>query len=94
MLRGHEISGEEAFRLGLVAEVVDDGTVDERAYELAAELTGRSPGAIANNRRLLDQTFDVDLATAVADEAEGIAELFRQPSFRAALQEFRARRAR
>jgi 2-(1,2-epoxy-1,2-dihydrophenyl)acetyl-CoA isomerase len=93
MLRGNEISGAEASRIGLVAEVTETGKASARAYELAAELAARSPSSIAAIRRLLDSAHDNSLEAAMADEARAIAEAFATADFRAALAKFHAARA-
>ena len=93
MLRGNEISGSEAHRIGLVAEVTEPGRAAERAHELAAELAARSPSSIASIRALLESAQQCSLESAVADEATAIGEAFATADFRAALATFRAGRA-
>ncbi len=63
------MSGEEAERIGLVSLVVDDGTANDRAMELAARLQAGSATAIRwskyalnNWLRLAGPTFDASLA--------------------------------
>jgi 2-(1,2-epoxy-1,2-dihydrophenyl)acetyl-CoA isomerase len=93
MLRGNEISGTEAHRIGLVAEVTEAGQAYARAHDLAAELAARSPSSIASIRTLLESAHDNSLENAMADEARAIADAFSTPDFRAALAAFRAGRA-
>lgn len=45
-LRGNRIGAEEAERWGLVTRVVDDGTIDEAAAEVAEDLASKSPFAL------------------------------------------------
>jgi 2-(1,2-epoxy-1,2-dihydrophenyl)acetyl-CoA isomerase len=92
MLRGNEVSGADAHRLGLVAEVTDPGRAGARAHELAAELATRSSSAIATIRRLLESGQTNPLEVAVADEADAIGAAFATAEFRAALAAFRAGR--
>lgn len=92
MLRGNELSGTEAQQLGLIAEVTEPGRAGDRAHELAAELAGRSPSAIASIRRLLESGQTNSLEVAVADEAAAIGAAFATADFRAALAAFRAGR--
>ena len=93
MLRGNEISGTEAHRIGMVAEVTEPGHASARAHELADELTARSPSSVASIRALLESAQRSTLESAVADEATAIAAAFATPDFRAALTAFRASRA-
>ena len=90
MLRGNEISGNEAHRIGLVAEVTEPGGAAARAHELATELAARSPSSIASIRALLESAQVNSLETALADEADAIAAAFATAEFRAALASFRA----
>jgi enoyl-CoA hydratase/carnithine racemase len=90
MLRGNELSGTDAHRVGLVAEVCEPGGAVDRAHELAAELARRSPSAIATIRRLLESGQTNALEVAVADEADAIGAAFATADFRAALAAFRA----
>jgi enoyl-CoA hydratase/carnithine racemase len=59
LLRADEFGAAEAYRIGLVQEVVDPGEQIERAVELAREMLQCSPSAlehtIANARLALDQ---------------------------------------
>jgi len=89
MLRGNEIDGAEAHRIGLAAEVVEDGDTVARAYELASEIAGRSVQSIRSIRSLLDGAAVHDLTTAIQHEADAIATAFLTPQFRAALADFK-----
>ena len=93
MLRGNEISGTEAHRIGLVAEVTEAGRASARALELATELAARSPSSIASIRALLESAQHNSLDIAMDDEARAIGEAFATADFRAALATFRAGRA-
>lgn len=70
LLRADEFGADEAYRIGLVQEVVEPGTQRERAIELAREMLACSPTAlrhtIANARIALDQ----DEPAAIAAIAE------------------------
>src|SRR6202007_2163147 len=50
---GRVVSGDEAFGLGLVTDVVDEPLAAARS--LAAEIAGRSPDAVRSMKRLLEQ---------------------------------------
>jgi enoyl-CoA hydratase/carnithine racemase len=86
LLRADEFDAAEAYRIGLVQEVVEPGRQRERAIELARELLRCSPAAlrhsIANARLALDADEPTAIAAipamqaavmATADFTEGIA---------------------
>ena len=86
LLRADEFGAEEAYRIGLVQEVVEPGQQRERAIELARELLQCSPTAlrhtIANARIALDEDEPAAIAAiaemertvrATEDFQEGIA---------------------
>ena len=94
MLRGNEISGTEAHRIGLVAEVTEPGCAIVRATELARELADRSATSVASIRARLESSAGASLEDAMAAEADGIARAFASPDFRRALASFREERRR
>ena len=70
ILGGEEVSAQEALRLGLVTDVVDD--VVEAARERIALMLQRSPQAYAAAKRLLWLAASVDLESGMV--AEGLAQ--------------------
>ena len=76
LLTGDPIGAAEAFRVGLVNEIVDDGSVVDRALDLAATLASRAPLAVAAAKRLLDALGDTNLETGLETEREVVAGLF------------------
>lgn len=96
LLTGDEFDAAEAYRLGVVQEVVEDGRQLERALELAATIAEQAPLGVRMTRELALQalhegqpaaaaTLDARrLALArTADAAEGVAALIarRKPEF-------------
>ena len=86
LLRADEFGADEAFRIGLVQEIVEPGRQRDRAIELARELLHCSPTAlrhtIANARLALDENEPAAIAAipamdkivqATEDFQEGIA---------------------
>lgn len=65
LLTGMVIDGEEAHRIGLVNRVVDDDEVDGAAIELASRLASGPQIAIRMLKRLVRQSAEVNLATAL-----------------------------
>lgn len=58
LLTGRVFDAAEAERIGLVIEVVDDGTVVERALEKAREIAENSPLAVWMTKETMWQTVD------------------------------------
>jgi enoyl-CoA hydratase len=76
LLTGEPLGATEAHRLGLVNEVVDEGTAREAAVRLAARLAALPPLALAAGKRLVDEGGDMPLDAAIAFERETVAMLF------------------
>ena len=53
LLTGRLVSAQEAYRMGLINEVVPSGQAEARALELAAEIAGASSTALASTREML-----------------------------------------
>jgi enoyl-CoA hydratase/carnithine racemase len=70
---GEKVSGEEAARLGMVAEAVDDDRVQEHATAQARLLARRPRQALALTRALLRGPFAEAIAEANRRELEGFA---------------------
>ncbi|HLK88395.1 MAG TPA: enoyl-CoA hydratase-related protein [Polyangia bacterium] len=70
---GEKISGEEAARLGMVTEAVDDGQVQEHAATQARLLARRAPGAVVATRALLREPFAEAVREAIRRELEVFA---------------------
>src|SRR5829696_3486052 len=87
LLTCETLTGEEAERIGLVSLVVEDGTAQERALEVARNLAGGATSAIQltklalnNWYRMLGPAFDASLGLEFygfggPDAAEGLAAL-------------------
>ena len=73
ILGGEGLTAEEAHRVGLVTEVVDDDALLERARERVALMLERSPQAYAAAKRLLWLAGNVDLESGMV--AEGLAQI-------------------
>ncbi|MGM0697218.1 MAG: enoyl-CoA hydratase-related protein [Actinomycetota bacterium] len=67
------IGAEEALRIGLVEEVVEDPLA--RALELAGQIAGQSRSALVWAKRLVDLSYDSDLSTGLDAEQEALAAL-------------------
>ena len=73
LLTGRIIGAEEAFRLGLINEVVAPEKVLGRARELAASLLSNSPASLLATKRLLKryawESLDREIAAAIEENA-------------------------
>ncbi|MGR6091000.1 enoyl-CoA hydratase-related protein [Brevibacterium sp. CSND-B09] len=67
------IGAEEALRIGLVEEVVEDSLA--RALELAGQIAGQSRSALVWAKRLVDLSYDSDFSTGLDAEQEALAAL-------------------
>ena len=76
MLSGERFSAEEAYRLGLVHDVVPESVLDERLKSVLATLLENGPGAMAAVKTLMDRVAGGPLDEAmVEDTAKRIAEV-------------------
>jgi enoyl-CoA hydratase/carnithine racemase len=69
MLTGRTVSADEAYRRGLVSELVDDEHLLDRALELAAQIAAHSPLGVQLTKRALQVNTDApDLFSAIEVE--------------------------
>ena len=78
LMNARTVPAEEAERIGLADEVVDDGAALERAVAVAARLARWSAPMVAATRRILSQP-DQSLEALLAAEAEAQIELLAGP---------------
>jgi 2-(1,2-epoxy-1,2-dihydrophenyl)acetyl-CoA isomerase len=76
-LTGRVLTAEEAKDWGLVAEVVDDDAVLNRANELATQLAEGPTFAFAETKRLIRSSWGVSREQSSKDEAETISRAVR-----------------
>ncbi|ADQ69350.1 short chain enoyl-CoA hydratase (plasmid) [Halogeometricum borinquense DSM 11551] len=76
VLSGELISAEEAYDIGLVDEVHDDETFDERVYELAGSMAEKSGVALEYAKKAVKAASRMDLEQGIEYEAELFAQLF------------------
>lgn len=75
LLTGAIIDAAEAFRIGLVNEVVPVAQLMMRAEALAGEIAAQAPLAIAETLRVVDEGLDVALDLALLREADRFGRL-------------------
>jgi 2-(1,2-epoxy-1,2-dihydrophenyl)acetyl-CoA isomerase len=69
MLLGETLTAADAERFGLVARVVSLEELPAAARGIATRLAGLAPRALAETKHALDRSWEVDLDTALEDEA-------------------------
>ncbi|MFC5695636.1 enoyl-CoA hydratase [Pseudomonas sp. GCM10022186] len=76
LLTGCRVRAEEALALGLVSEVVADAQVLPRALELARQIAGMPPLAVAQIKEVVQAGMDMPLESALALERKAFQLLF------------------
>lgn len=93
LLTGRIIGAEEAFRLGLVNEIVSPEKVLDRARELAASLLQNSPASLLATKRLLNHVSSEALARQIATAVEENARIRTTVDFREGVSSFLEKRS-
>lgn len=94
MLRSKRIDGEEALRLGLVNELVDDGELDERALSAARQLAAGPSIAYRYMKRALNAAADGAPVSAILDfEAAAMIRTSQTDDHKEAVRAFIEKRA-
>jgi enoyl-CoA hydratase/carnithine racemase len=70
LLTGEQIDAEEALRLGLVEQVVEDGAEEETARAICRRLAGFSPVAVQAVKAAVRQALEAPLSAGLAYENE------------------------
>lgn len=92
-MTGDKLPAEDAQRLGLIWQVVDDAALADSALALANRLATLPSKALAETRRALDQALSLDYAGALDLEAQLQRELGRAHDFSEGVAAFLAKRA-
>ncbi len=91
-MTGDKLAAEEAARIGLIWQCVDDAALMDTALALADRLAGLPSKALAETRRTLDAAMTMDFADALTQEADTQRELGHAPDFAEGVAAFRAKR--
>lgn len=75
-LTGEIVSAQEAFEMGLVSRVVEDGAVLDTALKLAEKIAGMPPIAVAQIKEVILTGADAPLSAALALERKAVQILF------------------
>jgi 2-(1,2-epoxy-1,2-dihydrophenyl)acetyl-CoA isomerase len=92
-LTGQTIGAEEAARIGLIAECVDDAKFAARALEVAQALAAGPRAAFIGVRSLMASAVTASLAAQLEAEAAAQAKLGDSPDFLEGVLAFREKRA-
>ena len=92
LLTGRIIGAEEAFRMGLVNEIVAPEKLLGRARDLAASLLSNSPASLLATKRLLKRYASENLDREIAAAVEENARIRRTADFREGVSSFLEKR--
>jgi 2-(1,2-epoxy-1,2-dihydrophenyl)acetyl-CoA isomerase len=73
------VSGDEAYRLGLLDRFVAAGEELECAMEVAAQIAALPPMAIRSGKRVMQQNLDLDFQRALRNEVFGLSFAAKSP---------------
>lgn len=93
LLTGRVVDAAEAYRLGIVSEIVAPERLLERAQELAATLIAASPSAVASTKKLLAGFDDAAVRSELETAIEANAAIRSTPDFREGVTAFLEKRA-
>src|SRR4051794_10752376 len=88
ILTGESISAEEAARIGLINEVVPASRLLERAGELAATITGKSPIAVSACLASVTRGINLSIDEGLAVEANQFAQIVHSHDIREGIDAF------
>ena len=91
-MTGDKLPAEEAARIGMIWECVDDAVLHDVAMSLAQRLAQMPSRALAETRRALDSAMAMDFADAITLEADTQRELGRAHDFAEGVAAFLAKR--
>jgi 2-(1,2-epoxy-1,2-dihydrophenyl)acetyl-CoA isomerase len=91
-MTGDKLPAEEAVRMGLIWQAVDDAALSDTSMALARRLAAMPVKALAETRRVIDAAMPLDFADAITMEADAQRELGRQGDFAEGVAAFFAKR--
>ncbi|WP_431107719.1 enoyl-CoA hydratase-related protein [Variovorax paradoxus] len=90
---GDKLPAEEAARIGLIWQCVDDAALADTVAALASKLAAMPTRALVATRQAMAAAQDMNLDTALAEEARIQRELGNTADYREGVEAFRAKRA-
>jgi 2-(1,2-epoxy-1,2-dihydrophenyl)acetyl-CoA isomerase len=92
-MTGDKLGAEEALRLGLIWQCVDDAALMDTALALASKLAAMPSRALAETRRAIDDAMSMDFTAALSMEAERQGAISRAADAREGIAAFVEKRA-
>ena len=92
VMRSRRISGQQAYDWGIATEVHPDGDLETATDKLVKELIAFSPIAQRTAKKLLNQTEECDLQTAIDLEGYNYSRLRQSDDFREGVEAFHEKR--
>lgn len=83
-----KIDAEEAFRIGLVEQLVDDAELDDAAAALATRIAGQPPLAVQGAKRAVRAAGEVSVGEGLRIEAEAQSKCLQSDDMREAISAF------
>ncbi|RSZ45813.1 MULTISPECIES: enoyl-CoA hydratase-related protein [unclassified Variovorax] len=90
---GDKLPAEEAARIGLIWQCVDDAALTETTAALASKLAGMPTRALIATREAMAAAQGMDLGEALAEEARIQRDMGNAADYREGVEAFRAKRA-
>jgi 2-(1,2-epoxy-1,2-dihydrophenyl)acetyl-CoA isomerase len=91
-MTGEKLPAEEAQRIGMIWQCVDDAALMDTALALANKLAAMPSKALVETRRVLDASMAMDFSDAITLEADAQRELGRSADFAEGVAAFLAKR--
>jgi len=82
------LTGEEALRIGLITQLVEDAELEPKALALGQRLGAYPPTGMKNIKRSFNAALEASLASTLTLEAEYDAACYRSTETRQALRDF------
>jgi enoyl-CoA hydratase len=92
-LTGDMVGADEAFAMGLVSKVVDDGSVLDEALAMARHIAGLPPIAVAQIKEAVIHGEDASLAAGLMLERKALQLLFATADKKEGMQAFLEKRS-
>lgn len=93
ILTAAQLDAEEAARIGIVEQLVDEAELDRRATELAVTIAAQPPLAVRAAKRAVDVAGRLPIRDGLLVEAEGQATCLRSDDMKEAIAAFVEKRA-
>ncbi|CAM3331565.1 enoyl-CoA hydratase-related protein [Nocardioides dubius] len=90
-LLGEQVSAADALAIGMISKVVPAAELAATVAEVASRLAGYNPAALAGTKRMVNQTWQLDLAGALRAETSNQVAVIRTDHARTLIERFTRR---